>query len=99
MLGQFFQNKIEEAGATARLREMVAVLRRREVVRGMTPEKLRMVLEDLGPTFVKLGQVMSMRPDFLPPEEPLPPPVVTIELLLVSFIPYCFFRRSPYSFQ
>lgn len=68
MLGQFFQNKIEEAGATARLREMVAVLRRREVVRGMTPEKLRMVLEDLGPTFVKLGQVMSMRPDFLPPE-------------------------------
>ena len=68
MLGQFFQNKIEEASATARLREMVAVLRKREVVRGMTPEKLRMILEDLGPTFVKLGQVMSMRPDFLPPD-------------------------------
>lgn len=68
MLGQFFQNKIENASATARLREMVAVLRKREVVRGMTPEKLRMILEDLGPTFVKLGQVMSMRPDFLPPD-------------------------------
>ena len=68
MLGQFFQNKIEDASATARLREMVAVLRKREVVRGMTPEKLRMILEDLGPTFVKLGQVMSMRPDFLPPD-------------------------------
>ena len=68
MLGKFWQNKIEEVSATARLREMVAVLRKREVVRGMTPEKLRMVLEDLGPTYVKLGQVMSMRPDFLPPE-------------------------------
>ena len=68
MLGDFFQNKIEDAGATARLRGMVGVLRKRDVVRGMTPAKLRLVLEDLGPTFVKLGQVMSMRPDFLPPE-------------------------------
>ena len=68
MLDKFLQNAIEDAGATGRLREMIGVLRRREVVRGMTPEKLRQVLEDLGPTFVKLGQIMSMRPDFLPPE-------------------------------
>ena len=68
MLDKIFQNAIEDASATARLREMIGVLRRRDVVRGMTPEKLRMILEDLGPTFVKLGQVMSMRPDFLPPE-------------------------------
>lgn len=31
-------------------------------------EKLREALEQLGPTFVKLGQVMSTRPDILPPE-------------------------------
>ena len=68
MLDKFVQNAIEDASATVRLREMIAVLRRREVVRGMTPEKLRLILEDLGPTFVKLGQVMSMRPDFLPQE-------------------------------
>lgn len=55
-------------GSTDRLREMVGVLRKREIVRGVTPEKLRQILEDLGPTFVKLGQVMSMRPDFLPAE-------------------------------
>ena len=68
MLKRFFQGKIEDASTTARLREMVGVLRKHEVMRGMTPEKVRAILEDLGPTFVKLGQVMSMRPDFLPPE-------------------------------
>lgn len=46
MLDKFLQNAIEDAGATGRLREMIGVLRRREVVRGMTPEKLRQVLED-----------------------------------------------------
>ena len=58
----------EDSGSAGRLREMVNVLRKHDIVRGMTPEKIRQILEDLGPTFVKLGQVMSMRPDFLPQE-------------------------------
>ena len=32
------------------------------------PQRLRMALEQLGPTFVKLGQVLATRGDLLPPE-------------------------------
>lgn len=33
---------------------------------GLTPEELRITLEDLGPTYVKIGQIMSSRSDMLP---------------------------------
>jgi ubiquinone biosynthesis protein len=33
-----------------------------------TFERIRSALEELGPTFVKFGQIMSLRPDLLPPE-------------------------------
>ena len=33
-----------------------------------TGERLRLALEELGPTFIKLGQMLSTRPDLVPPE-------------------------------
>ena len=32
------------------------------------PERLRLMFEDLGPTFIKFGQVLACRPDMLPLE-------------------------------
>ena len=58
------REKHKEYGA--RLREITAVLRSRGITRGVTPEKLRLILEDLGPAYIKLGQVMSMHSDILP---------------------------------
>jgi len=36
------------------------------IVSRSTPERVRMAAEELGPTFVKFGQMLSMRPDILP---------------------------------
>src|SRR5439155_7868987 len=45
--------------------------RREEIVDGTPSQRgqhLREMLDELGPTFVKFGQVLSMRPDLLPPD-------------------------------
>lgn len=48
-----------------RAREIIRVLKKHGIVHGLTPEKLYLILSDLGPTFVKLGQMLSMRSDLL----------------------------------
>lgn len=51
-----------------RFEQILAVLHKYDAIKEMTPAKLRMILEDLGPTYVKLGQIMSSRQDLIPAE-------------------------------
>ena len=45
------------------------VLKRSDPLAGLdTPAKVRMMLQELGPTYVKIGQIASSRSELLPPE-------------------------------
>ncbi|OGP30098.1 MAG: 2-polyprenylphenol 6-hydroxylase [Deltaproteobacteria bacterium GWC2_42_11] len=49
--------------------EKVLFLRSKKVTQDFTlPQRVRMLLEELGPVFVKLGQIVSIRADMLPPD-------------------------------
>lgn len=51
-----------------RLSGIVRVINKYHLVKEATPERLRQALEELGPTFIKIGQIMSSRPDLVPKE-------------------------------
>lgn len=46
-----------------RLGQILRILKKYKVTRGMDPVKFRQILEDLGPTYVKIGQIMATRQD------------------------------------
>ncbi|MEC4175118.1 AarF/UbiB family protein [Adlercreutzia sp. R7] len=49
-----------------RLNQIMHIMREYHVLRGLTPEKAVEVLQALGPTYVKIGQLASNRSDLLP---------------------------------
>lgn len=62
--------RIGMAGALERAGRLLHIGRGGEesVLRMSPPERVRHALQDLGPTFVKLGQVLATRVDLLPPD-------------------------------
>ncbi len=66
-LGEVLQ-RLGVISALRRAGTALKVERMAELEELSTPERLVRVLEELGPTFVKLGQILAGRSDMLPPE-------------------------------
>lgn len=57
---------LSRATKARRLAEILRIVSHYNVGSGLTPHELRLMLEELGPTFVKAGQILSMRSEILP---------------------------------
>ncbi|MBR3160601.1 MAG: AarF/ABC1/UbiB kinase family protein [Atopobiaceae bacterium] len=62
------RKRIESDHTPKRMAEIVRIMRDHKVIEGISPEKVVAILQDLGPTFVKLGQIASTHADMLPKE-------------------------------
>lgn len=49
-----------------RLKEIYTILQKHHFLKGFSPKEFRAMLEDLGPSFVKIGQTLSLRSEILP---------------------------------
>lgn len=59
--------KKAQPDTNGRLKEIIAVLRKYNYDDGITPEITVNILQDLGPTFVKIGQIASQQAEYIPP--------------------------------
>ena len=56
-------NDQKNLSSKRRLIQIISILKKHHLTKGIDPVKFRIILEDLGPTFVKIGQIMSSRQD------------------------------------
>lgn len=76
LIKHFFQNGTEvdptqqfnlsRKARARRLGEILALMRKHHVTEGLTPKQFRDILIDLGPSFIKIGQMLSLRSEILP---------------------------------
>lgn len=51
-----------------RLLELVRIIQKYDLIKNATPQNLRLAIEEAGPTFIKLGQILASRDDVIPKE-------------------------------
>ena len=51
-----------------RFNEIVGIVKKYDYKDGFTPEIIVSIIQDLGPTFVKIGQIASQQSEYIPPE-------------------------------
>src|SRR5574344_1669290 len=49
----------------ARLEEIISILNKHHFLKDKSPENIRIIFEELGPSFIKMGQILSSRNDYL----------------------------------
>ena len=48
-----------------RLKEIIDVIKSHDLLKNRSVSNIRETIEDLGPTFIKMGQILSLRPDLI----------------------------------
>ena len=58
--------QLSAAGRRQRIAEIIRLVRKYQVWNNLTPVRLRCLIEELGPMFVKMGQILANRSEILP---------------------------------
>lgn len=58
--------KLSAAGRRQRIAEIIRLVRKYQAWSNLTPVRLRCLIEELGPMFVKMGQILANRSEILP---------------------------------
>ena len=59
---------MKKSNDVKRLEEITKVILKNDLKSGISPSKVCNILAELGPTFIKIGQILSTRIDLIPKE-------------------------------